>query len=189
MSLKPNIRFLRKTIGEEKFHVAPIRVFESRTTIPSNPSSKPIPGLVEVPTLRQHCNELGATHMPGGAAVDVAAAATSVEDSAMDVISVVGTAVVVTSVDWSVVRMTAKVEDSDALALVTSTSVVVSELLIRPVSVDSNPERVGVDSNDDMELDGRQGPAEAPPKKINSIKAVNRILTDKVSVLKERIQL
>lgn len=60
---------------------------------------------------------------------------------------------------------------------------------MRLVSVDSNPERVGVISNDDKELDGRQGPAEAPPKTIGKIKAVNRILTNKVSVLKERISL
>jgi hypothetical protein len=114
----------------------------------------------------------------------VAAAVGSNVDSAIDVvsddnvISVAGTAVVVASVNCSVDRVTAKVEDSHA---------VVSELLMRLFSVDCHPDWVGVDSSDDKELDGRQGPAEAPPKTIGNIKAVNRILTDKVSlsVLKE----
>lgn len=77
--------------------------------MPSSPSRKPIIGLLWVPTFWQHCRALDAGHWKGGAAVDVAAAVTSVEDSAMDVISVVGTAVVVASVDCSVIRMTAKV--------------------------------------------------------------------------------
>jgi hypothetical protein len=68
------------------------------------------------------------------------------------------------------------VEDSDGVAVVTSTSALVSELIMRLVSVDSSPERVGVDSSDDKESDGRQGPAEAPAKRIGNIKAVNRIL-------------
>lgn len=188
MSLKVNIRFLSRIVGKEKLHVAPIRAFGSRTTMPSSPSSKPITGLVAVPTVWQHCREPGALHWPGGAVVDVAAAASSVVDSAIDVvlddnvISVEGTAVVVASVDCSVDRVTAKVEDSNAVAVVTSTSAVVSELL---------PEWVGVDSSDDKELEGRHGPAKVPPKTIGNIKAVNRILTDEVSlsVLKETIKL
>jgi hypothetical protein len=71
-------------------------------------------GLLGVPIVWQHCRALGALHWTGGAVVDVAAAVTSVVVLAIDVvlddnaISVVGIAVVVASVDCSVVRMVPK---------------------------------------------------------------------------------
>jgi hypothetical protein len=168
VSLKENIRFLSSIIGKENLPVAPIRAIGSRITMPSSPSSKLITGLLTFPTVWQHCRGPSALHWPGGAVVDVAAAVSSVVDSAIDVIlddnviSVLGTAFVVASVDCSVDRVTAKVEDSNA-----------------------------VDSSDDKELEGRQGPAEIPPKTIGNIKAVNRILADKLrlSVLKGTVKL
>lgn len=99
--------------------------------------------------------------------MDVAAAVDSVVDSTMDVVvdadivSVLGAAVVVSSADCSVDRVAAKVEDSDTV-VVTSTSAVVSEVVVKLLST----------------LDGRQGPAKAAPKTIGNAKTVNLILAD-----------
>lgn len=138
-----------------------MRMFESRTTIPSKLKIRLITPLRWVPTVWQHCRLAGAWHRPEGAVVDVAAAVDSVVDSAIDVVvdaGMVSVVVVVSSVDCAVDRVTAEV-------VVTSTSAVVSELVVKLLST----------------VDGRQGPAKAAPKTIGNAKAVNLILTDRVT--------
>lgn len=154
----------------ENLHVTPRRMFGSRTTIPSKLKISPITALLWVPTDWQHCRLAGALHWPEGAVVDVAVAVDSVTDSAIDVVvdadmvSVVGTVVVVSSVDCAVDRVTAKVEDSDTV-VVRSRSAVVSALVVKLLST----------------VDGRQGPAKAALKTTGNANAVNLILTDGVT--------
>jgi hypothetical protein len=72
-------------VGSRKIlHVAPIKVSGFWITIPSNPVKRLITGLLEVPTVLQHCKAAGAPQSGATAAVDVTAAVDSVVDSASE---------------------------------------------------------------------------------------------------------
>lgn len=109
-------------------------------------------GLVGVPTVWQHVRAAGATHMLAAAVVVAATALDSVVVSRIDVIA----AVVVVASAGSVDRVAAKVDESNSI-VVTPMSPVVST------------------------LEGRQGPAETAPRKMDNANTENRILADPVA--------
>jgi len=107
--------------------------------------------LVAVPTVWQHVRAAGALHMLAAAVVVAATALDSVVVSTIDVIAAV------VAPPGLVDIVAAKVEESDSI-VVTPISPVVSELF--------------------STLEGRQGPAETAPRKMDNTNAENRILAD-----------